>query len=112
MNYSVDTTPCKKITITITRQQLWNNFIDCWKECVWDSPSDNFSLNDVKFVLLPNSINYNFMSVRNLFDEGLTVMLMGDAMEHIDFTKEDSLLEIVVVDGDNKIIVRHEDISF
>ena len=111
MNDSVETTPCKKVTITITRKQMWNNFVDSWKDCVWDTPTDNFSLNEVNRVLLTNSTNYNVMSVRRLFRMGLTMMLMGNAMDHID-SGESNLIEIIVVDGDNKIIVRHEDISY
>ena len=113
MNYSVDTIPCKKVTITITRANLWQNFATSWVDVVWDDITNKHLIDNVVKVLVPkyDGDKLNCGSLRNLFKDGLTCMLMGNAMDHID-NDEDNLVEIVVVDGEDKYIVRHEDISY
>ena len=113
MNYSVDTVPCKKVVITITRRNLWHNFATSWVDLVWEDESHKSLIDDVIKVLVPkcDGDKLNIISLRRLFREGLTYQLMGDAMDHLD-DDEEKLREIVVVDGDDKYIVRHEDISY
>lgn len=111
MNYNVDTAPCNKITITITRHQLWNNFVDCWKDCAWDGGLGVDCLKTVQSVLVTAS-PLDFVELRKLFRSGDTVMLMGDAMQFLDV--KDILREVVVLDPthNKEIHIRHEDISF
>lgn len=113
MNYSVETVPCKKVVITITRKNLWNNFVDSWSDLVWNDPENKSMIDDVYRILVPKFPGdmLNLISLRRLFRIGLTYQLMNNAMDHID-TGESNLIEIVVVDGDNKYIVNHEDISY
>lgn len=111
--YSVDMVPCKKVVITINRKNLWNNFVYSWRDIVWSDICNKHLIDDVIKVLVPKyqGDKLNLISLRGLFRDGLTYQLMGSAMEHID-NGEDNLVEIVVVDGDDKYIVRHEDISY
>ena len=111
MKYNVTTTDVKKVTVSITRKRLWENYVDCWKDCAWDNIIGVDSLEQVRSVLTSGS-ELEWLAVRNLFRRGDTVMLMGDAMEFLD--AKDILREVVVLDErDNKVIhIRHEDITF
>jgi hypothetical protein len=111
MKYNVTTTDVKKVTVSITRKQLWDNYVDCWKDCAWDNCIGLDSLEQVRSVLTVDS-ELDFLAVRNLFRRGDTVMLMGDAMEFLD--AKDILREVVVLDPthNNVIHIRHEDINF
>lgn len=113
MNYSVETVPCKKVVITITRKNLWNNFLASWSDLVWNDAENKSMIDDVFNVLVPKFQGdmLNIISLRRLFREGLTYQLMHNAMDHID-NGESNLIQIVVVDGDNKYIVNHEDIQY
>lgn len=113
MNYSVETVPCKKVVITITRKNLWNNFIESWRDIVWCDAENKSMIDNVFNVLVPKfqDDKLNIISLRRLFREGLTYQLMGNAMDHID-NGESNLIQIIVVDGDNKYIVNHEDIDY
>jgi hypothetical protein len=113
MNYSVETVPCKKVVITITRKNLWHNFIESWRDLVWCDSENKSMIDDVFNVLVPKfqGDTLNIIVLRRLFREGLTHQLMHNAMDHID-NGESNLIQIVVVDGDNKYIVNHEDIQY
>ena len=113
MNYSVETVPCKKVVITITRKNLWNNFVDSWRDLVWSDAENKSMIDDVFNVLVPKfpGDTLNHMSLRRLFREGLTYQLMHNAMDHID-NGESNLIQIIVVDGDNKYFINHDDISY
>ena len=115
MNYTVATTDAKKVSVTITRRQLWDNYVDCWRDIAWDGDSVLDSLKTVHSVLVTD-YELNFVDLRKLFRSGDTVMLMGDAMQFLD-NGVDILREIIVVDdgvsGTPKTIrIRHEDINF
>jgi len=115
MNYTVATTDAKKVTVTITRRQLWDNYVDVWRGIAWDGEPMIGSLKTVHSVLCCEG-ELNFIAVRKLFRDGDTMMLMGDAMRFLDIG-HDALREIIVVDdgvsGTPKTIrIRHEDISF
>jgi hypothetical protein len=45
------------------------------------------------------------------FREGITVMLMGEAMEHLD-TRTEIHREIIVDDDGENAVIRHEHINF
>jgi len=111
MNYTVATTDAKKVSVTITRRQLWDNYVDCWRDIAWDGEPMIDHLKNVHSVLVTAS-ELNFVDLRKLFRSGDTVMLMGDAMQFID-NGVDILREIIVVDYTHKnVTIRHEDISF
>jgi len=111
MNYTVTTTDAKKVSVTITRRQLWDNYVDCWRDIAWDGEPMIDSLKNVHSVLVTDyELNRN--DLRKLFRSGDTVMLMGDAMQFLD-NGVDILREIIVVDYTHKnVTIRHEDISF
>lgn len=113
MNYSVETVPCKKVVITITRKNLWNNFIESWSDLVWCDSENKSMIDNVFNVLVPKfqGDKLNIISLRRLFREGLTYQLMHNAMDHID-NGESNLIQIIVVDGDNKYFINHDDISY
>ena len=115
MNYTTNTEPASKTTITISRQQLWKNFIECWSDIAWDDFNvlkDCNMIQEVGRVLCEGELNH---TVRGLFRDGHTIMLIGDGMKHIDLpadVRDKTLLEIVVVDGDKRIVVDHSDIKY
>lgn len=115
MNYTVATTDAKKVSVTITRRQLWDNYVDVWRDIAWDGELLLDHLKNVHSVLVTD-YELNFNDLRKLFRDGDTTMLMGDAMQFLD-NGTDILREIIVVDdgvsGTPKTIrIRHEDISF
>lgn len=117
-NFSVINTPASKVTITISRKQLWLNYVNCWCDVAWANNIDGTSFDSLKSiakVLLVDG-EMDCYALRKLFKAGDTVLLMGDAMEYIDVTSEEErrnrLLEIVVTDGDKLYVIRHEDISY
>jgi hypothetical protein len=117
MNYTVNTTEAKKVSVTITRRQLWDNYVDCWRDIAWDGePMIEPMIDSLKNVhsVLVTDYELNFNDLRKLFRSGDTVMLMGDAMQFLD--AKDILREVVVLDERdkyNKVIhIRHEDIIF
>jgi hypothetical protein len=115
MNYTVATTDAKKVSVTITRKQLWDNYVDTWRDIAWDGEPMIGSLKNVHSVLV-TAESLDFVKLRNLFRTGDTVMLMGDAMQFLDNGVDrgvDILREIIVVDDVGKnVTIRHEDISF
>jgi len=111
MNYTVATTAAKKVTVTITRKQLWDNYVDCWRDIAYDGDPMIDSLKTVHSVLVTD-YELNFVDLRKLFRSGDTVMLMGDAMQFLD-NGVDILREIIVVDdGGKNVTIRHEYITF
>jgi hypothetical protein len=97
-NYKITTTPTSKVSITITREQLWYNYVDQWKEItLCDKGACGISdLATVHSVLCADDYLY-VEKLERLFKEGCTMFLMGEAFQHID-DGQDKLLEIVVLD--------------
>lgn len=90
------------------------NFIKCWGEIAWDDFTGTDEVRRVGNVLLSGEKLDPFF-VRRMFREGGTVMLMGDAMSHIDIPKQNNKFyrEIIVTDDENPpVVVSHEDIVF
>jgi len=111
MNYSVVSTDAKKVTVSITRRQLWDNYVNYWKDIAYDGDPMIDSLKRVHSVLVTDS-PLDFVDLRKLFHSGETVLLMGDAMQFLD-NGVDILREIIVVDdGGKNVTIRHEYISF
>jgi hypothetical protein len=117
MNYEVATTPAVKNTITVTRRELWKNYLRSWADIVMDSPEllNNLThFQKVAKILCDGELDYK---IRQLFRQGETVLLMGDAMEYIDMEYIDTdnhntLVEIVVTDGEKSVVVNHNNISY
>lgn len=110
MNYTVNTTPAKKHTITISRKALWNNYMDSMKDIIWDNYADFKDMEEVKqaaTILCCGKLTY---TVRELFKRGDSFLLLGDAMKYVE--NDDALVEIVVTDGDEQVIVSHFDINY
>ena len=111
-NYTVTMTPAIKNTITITRKQLWENFVDNWMDMAWDDFAtfkDCVILKEVGEILCNGELDWN---VRKLFRAGHTCMLMGDAMKFIDDGDANTYAEIVVVDGEKSVVVDVRDIQY
>ena len=111
MNYTVNTTEAKKVSVTITRKQLWDNYVDYWRDIAWDGDLIIDSLKKVHSVLCCEG-ELNGVELRKLFRNGDTVPLMGDAMKFLD-NGADILREIIVVDaGVRNVKIRHADIMY
>lgn len=110
-NISVVSTQIQKVSVTITRRALWDNFVMCWKDTAWDDYENAAPLmHDVARVLVRND-KINAADLRRLFREGATVMLMGEGMEFLD-TINEIHREIIVDDDGEKHVIRHGDINF
>ena len=118
--FNVSNQPAVKVTVTISRRQLWNNFVECWRDMSWDSYEGMDTLKEVADVLLNGEpINKNWQAVRKLFRDGYTVMLLGDAMAHFDVpgNPDNILRKVVITDYDDlhptcELSVDHEHIIF
>ena len=112
MNYEVTTTPAVKNTIVVTRKELWKNYLRSWADVVMSSPEllNNLTrFQSVAKILCDGELDYK---IRNLFRQGETVLLMGDAMQYIDTDNHNTLVEIVVTDGEKCVVVHMNDISY
>ena len=112
MNYEVTTTPAVKNTIVVTRKELWKNYLRSWADITMDSPeilNDLSEFQSVAKILCVGELDYK---IRQLFRRGHTVLLMGDAMEYIDTDNHNTLVEIVVTDGEKSVVVHMNDISY
>lgn len=115
MNYSVTTTPAQKVTITIARKQLWRNFLASWGDLILDDPE---LVKDIEYVQPAAEILCSGeldSRIRKLFKRGDTFLLIPEAMKHIDLPhpqKNNTLIEIIVTDGDKEEFIEHKDIIF
>lgn len=112
-NYTTSYSTVPKVTISISRRTLWNNFIDAWKDMAWDEYTGTGTVSNIAAVLL-NGEKLDQISVRKLFNDGYTYLLMGDAMKDLD-SRNNQLNEIQITDDDyidNVIVVHHYDINF
>lgn len=119
-NYTVVESQVSKITVTITRYQMWKNFVDAWADVAWDEYTGIGGIKQVAEVLLNGeSISKITFNVQQLFKDGWTCLLMGDAMNVLDVADKDILREIVVVDTnsitgeiEDKCVITHGNIVF
>ena len=113
MNYSTVTEDARKVTIVIDRKQLWDNYVNGWKEMAWEDAASIQSLKDIYDVLCVDG-PLDFLKVRALFSRGETVFLLNDAMGLIDVPRDQNVYaEVVVNDIDGKTItIRHEHICY
>lgn len=117
MNYKVTTTNVPKNVIEITREQMWKNYMDCFRDVAGDlevGTDFNQNLNHLKTVhaALCGRDKMDPNLIRRLFKVGDTVMLLGDAMKFVD-TGGDVLVEVIVTgdDGD-RVVVPHRYINY
>lgn len=103
-------TAVTKVSVSITRRELWDNFVMCWKDLAWDN-FDNIEWINRGASVLAGKNKIHTPDLRKLFRDGDTYMLMGEAMEHLD-TGNEILREIVVDDNGEKHVIRHQDINF
>lgn len=111
--YLVTKSEAQKVTITISRKQLWFNYVECWKDVIvgdYNCSHIDF-LKEVADVLLGEE-RLDALKIRKLFRDGNTPMLLGGAMEEIEGCGRDVLREINIIDENKTVIVRHEDINF
>ena len=111
--YRVETKQINKVSITISRQQLWLNYVNNWRDMTMQDASvcDIEGLTQVASVLV-NTEKLNPYKLIALFLHGNTCFLMDDAMRFLD-TGTEMLREIIVVDFDGSTIkVNHRDIVF
>lgn len=113
MNYTVVTELAKKVVITISRKQLWDNYVNGWKEMAWEDTASIQSLKDIYDVLCADG-PMDFLKILALFRRGDTVFLLNDAMELIDVDRDQNVYaEVIVTDTDGKTVtVRHEDLNY
>jgi hypothetical protein len=98
-----------KVTITITAYKLWTNFMSTWTEVAWDQQDIGVGIiQQIAVTLMKDTLVDD--EVRQLFRDCHTVFLLDDAMTLVD--QPDTLVEVVVVKGDQKIVVKHHDINF
>jgi hypothetical protein len=110
-NFSVVTSDIKKVSVTITRKALWDNFVMCWKDTAWDDYVSARHLMDDVAKLLLSGDKLDTQNLRKLFREGLTCMFMCDGMRFLD-TRTEIHREIIVDDDGEKHVIRHEHINF
>jgi hypothetical protein len=116
--FTVTTTPAKKNTITISREQLWKNYIESWSDLAWDEYEEIGGVSDLKRIadILCSSKKLDY-TVRSLFRDGNTPFLLGFvAHQFVDVVGEDrdsTLIEIIIVDNDgSRFTVHHQDIRY
>lgn len=123
MKPNIAITEARKVTVTVTTKQLWENFTENMTGMFWDDyTTDNPDLiNAVR--LVANALCVETPSedaIRSLFRNGYTCLLLGDLMKYIDpgLPLVDQLNEIVVrvpcsdTTPEQFYIVRHRDINY
>lgn len=118
LKFEVLETVATKVTITISRRQLWRNFVEAWTEIAWDNYTDVDLLKETAEVLCCHESLTRIQSrLRNLFKNGSTILLLGDAMKKLDTADNSKLLRHIIVTDDidgriEAIFIPHEDIKF
>lgn len=109
----------KKVTVTISRKELWFNFVDMWSSLAWDNYCGTGPFTEVANVLLSGeNLSVIYAKVEALFRKGSwTCAMLGDYMAALN--KPGILREIVIFDEDqgtgepnDYIRIFHEDINF
>lgn len=117
-NYTYTESTTTKITIVISRYQMWRNYVSAWADMAWDEFSGFDDIQTVADALLTGeNISKSKLKLQKLFSEGYTCMLMGDAMEKLDDGRKDVYREIIVNDADTNVvtdrcIIEHGYINF
>ena len=107
-------TPATKVSITITPHQLWRNFMANWTEMNWEEfhvgrEATRLIDNVARALISPEPLNP--IAVRQLFKDGSTMLLLDSAsMTAID--QPNTLIEIIVINGDQRILIPHKYIHY
>ena len=102
--------PATKVSISITARQLWLNFMATWAEIAWDEFHGTGTVNDVARALI-SADPLDPTAVRQIFKDGNTMLLLDVAsMAAID--QPNILAEIIVVNGDQRILIPHEFVNY
>lgn len=118
--YSVIEEPAIKVTVTISRKQMWENYIKFWKDYVWGNYHGVVSLKEIADVLLSKkSVLTIADDISRLFRQGYTTILMGDAMNVFNDPSKNILRQIIVQDLNDvtgavecSVVIYHENIDF
>ena len=116
--YIVNTTPATKVTVTISRRQMWENYLSVWSDLAWDEYRGVMGLKTVADVLLcGDGLLVVCSRIKDLFRDGHTMAFMGSAMKELD--NGPILREIIVQDRhdvtgevQDSIVISHQDILF
>lgn len=116
MNYTFFTSPAVKRTVSISRRDLWINYVNAWRDMTLDQVGVSTSdLDRVAKILLTDG-DLNILALRRQFRSGETFLFMGDAMDVLDQSDDHKarnvLREVIVVDGDKQFVIPHEDINY
>lgn len=115
MNYKAESKVVNKLTITISRQQLWYNFMSVFTDVTWDDTQvDQIELwmKPVFDVLCFRNSALNKENVTKLFRDGHSANLLTSVVE-LSQCQPDTILEVIITDGKNPdIVIGHNDIIF
>jgi len=119
---NITKTPTHRVEVVITLKEMYDNYMDWLKDAVWNdavtAPAISLrakGFQDIIKALAPENGSYKSMVV-DLFRDGYTAILMGDAMLEL----SGPVLRHIVVDTEKvddageKILfhIYHEDIDF
>ena len=97
--------------MVVSIEYLWRTYMDNYTDMSLDDPemcsASQGQVNEVADALL---INSSISSIQKLFRDGMTFMLLGAIMNELD--KPNILREIVIENGEENIVIGHEDINF
>lgn len=117
-HFHLEKKPLNKITITISRRQLWYNFMECFTDMLWDGGGvDMFNeyADPVWSVLCDPFMldrQSNTEKLKQLFRDGYTVNLLNGIKE-VEMITVNDVLEIIVTDTKGpSIVIGYLDIVF
>lgn len=110
--YTLETKTVNKVTITISRRVLWENFASCYFDIVWTNQEVDIGMIDVVgSALLGGTLQEKRGKIAFIFSEAYTPFLLGPAME--EFGNRD-VIEIVITDPEDKstITINNDEIDY
>lgn len=115
---TITTTTVPKHTVTITRDEMWKNYISSFADCAPEMPHDvaGKEVTRVLKTFWPAG-QVNAAEIVNLFKEGCTFMLLGGDVMTV-FDAPNVQREVVVVlgekcsNGTEEVVVSHCSINF
>jgi hypothetical protein len=108
MNYKVEKKTVEKLTITISRQQMWYNYMAIMADLFWDDTQVdmiNDQLRPIMDVLCYRETPLNRNDLIGLFRKGYCINLLFNVKEITELKTRDVVLEVIVTDGVNQNIV-------
>lgn len=98
-----------KVTITITAELLWLNFVSNWAQDAWEEWESVEPVTRVARILMREKLIPS--EIRFIFEEGFTAHLLGQEMM-MSVDQLDTIAEVIVVKGDDRITVFNENIKY